>query len=71
MYDRSYGISGVQMRADIYFKEGFWCVDFIDDNDEMLPSVGMFTSLEDANAAARIWTKGDYENVGIVGKSTR
>lgn len=58
------------MRANIYFKDEFWCVDFIDDNDELLPAVGLFRSLEDANSAAREWTKGDYNNVAIVGKGS-
>lgn len=58
------------MRANIYYKNEFWCVDFLDDNDELLPSVGLFTTLEDAQQAATVWTKGDKNNVAIVGKST-
>lgn len=58
------------MRSNIYFKDEFWCVDFIDDNDELLPSVGMFTTLEDARQAALVWVKGEPEDVAIVGQST-
>lgn len=58
------------MKATIYFKEGFWCVDYIDDNAELLPSVGMFTELEDANQSALIWVKGDKNNVALVGQGS-
>jgi hypothetical protein len=58
------------MRADIYFKEGFWCVDFIDNNYERLPTVGIFKELEDANQSALIWVEGEKNNVAIVGQSS-
>lgn len=56
--------------AKIYPKEEFWCVDYIDDNQEMLPSVGMFKHLEDARQSALVWVGGEVKNVAIVGKST-
>jgi hypothetical protein len=58
------------MRAEIYAKEEFWCVDYIDDNYEAIPTVGMFKSLEDARQSALIWCNGVNENVAIVGKSS-
>lgn len=57
-------------RANIYFKDNFWCVDFIDNNYEALPTVGMFKELQDARQAALVWTEGVVENVAIVGKSS-
>lgn len=57
-------------RANIYHKEGYWCVDFIDNNYERLPSVGMFKELEDARQAALVWCEGRSEHVAIVGKSS-
>lgn len=58
------------MRANIYSKDEFWCVDFIDNNYELVPSVGMFKHLEDARQAALEWCEGVTENVAIVGKSS-
>ena len=57
-------------RANIYHKEGFWCVDYIDENYEMLPTVGMFKELQDARQAALEWCEGVVENVAIVGKGS-
>jgi len=57
-------------RAHIYNKEGMWCVDYIDSNYEMLPTVGMFTELELARQAALEWCEGVAENVAIVGKGS-
>ena len=57
-------------RANIYHKEGYWCVDYIDENYEMLPSVGMFKELEDARQAALVWCEGRTEHVAIMGKSS-
>lgn len=58
------------MIANIYSKDDYWCVDFIDSNYDMLPTVGIFKHLEDARQAALEWCKGVSENVAIVGKST-
>lgn len=58
------------MKSNIYFKDGFWCVDFLDENDELLPTVGMFTCLEDAQQAATVWARGDKDNVAIVGQGS-
>jgi hypothetical protein len=57
-------------RAEIYHKEEFWCVDFIDTNYEKLPSVGMFRDLQDARQAALEWAQGVVENVALVGKGS-
>jgi uncharacterized protein YpiB (UPF0302 family) len=57
-------------RANIYSKENFWCVDYIDSNYEMLPAVGMFTELEAARQSALEWCEGVLENVAIVGKGS-
>lgn len=57
-------------QSKIYFKEDMWCVDFIDENYESLPTVGMFKFLEDAQQAALEWANGVKENVAIVGKSS-
>jgi len=56
--------------AKIYFKEGYWCVDYIDDNYESSPSVGMFESLEDARQSALVWCEGRTEYVALVGKGS-
>ncbi len=58
------------MRAEIYTKDGFWCVDYIDNNYELAPTVGMFKTLEEANQSALIWAEGDKNNVAIVGKGS-
>jgi hypothetical protein len=58
------------MRAEIYNKEGLWCVDYIDTNYDMLPTVGMFKELQDARQAALEWCNGVSENVAIVGKGS-
>jgi hypothetical protein len=57
-------------KSKIYYKEGFWLVDFIDDIQPE-PATGIFTYLEDANRAAIEWALGDVKNVEIVGQSTR
>lgn len=58
------------MRANIYQKNGYWCVDYIDNNYELLPTVGMFKSYDDANQSALIWVKGEVNNVAVVGKGS-
>lgn len=57
-------------RAEIYAKEEFWCVDYIDSNYEKIPSVGLFRELQQARQAALEWVEGVAGNVAIVGKST-
>lgn len=42
--------------ARVYQNEEFWFVDFIDDNYELLPTVGIFKTEEDAKEAAKKWT---------------
>lgn len=42
--------------ARVYQNEEFWFVDFIDDNYELLPTVGIFKNEHDAKEAARKWT---------------
>ena len=58
------------MKANIYHREGFWCVDYIDNNYDLLPTVGMFKELEDARQAALVWCEGVVEHVALVGKSS-
>lgn len=57
------------MKSRIYFNNNihFWCVDYIDANGELVPSVGLYQTLEEANQSAIIWAKGDKHNVEIVG----
>ena len=43
------------MNAIVYNKDGFWFVDYIDSNYELLPAVGIFKNKEDAEAAAQAW----------------
>jgi hypothetical protein len=57
-------------RAEIYPKEEYWCVDYIDSNYEKLPTVGMFKELQDARQAALVWVEGVVENVALVGKGS-
>lgn len=56
--------------AKIYPKENLWCVDYIDENYELSPSVGIFPTLEEARQSALIWVKGNSQNVAIVGKGS-
>lgn len=57
-------------RAEIYAKEEFWCVDYIDSNYDLLPTVGIFKELESARQSALEWCEGVVENVALVGKSS-
>ena len=57
-------------RSEIYAKEEFWCVDYIDTNYDKLPAIGMFKELQDARQAALEWAQGVVENVALVGKSS-
>jgi hypothetical protein len=41
--------------AKVYKQEEFWFVDFIDNNYELLPAVGVFKTEEEAIAAAEKW----------------
>lgn len=56
--------------AKIYFKDEHWCVDYIDSNYELSPSVGIFSTLEQARQSALVWVEGVTSNVAIVGEST-
>jgi hypothetical protein len=54
------------MNATVYNKEGFWFVDFIDSNYELLPAVGIFKTKEEATHAAENWK--NQKNVASVGE---
>lgn len=54
------------MNATVYNKEGFWFVDFIDSNYELLPAVGIFKTKEEATQAAENWK--NQKNVASVGE---
>lgn len=43
------------VNATVYNKEGYWFVDFVDDNYELLPAVGIFKTKEEAEQAATKW----------------
>lgn len=43
--------------SKVYFKDGFWMVDFFDSNYELLPAVGIFVKEEDARQAAKTWNE--------------
>ena len=57
------------MNAIVYNKDGFWFVDYIDSNYELLPAVGIFKYEEDARAAAKTWN--DQTCLETMGKSDR
>ena len=51
--------------ARVYPKDEFWFVDYIDNNYELLPAVGIFKTKEEAERAAKDWsTKKDVESLG-------
>lgn len=51
--------------AIVYNKEGFWFVDFIDSNYELLPAVGIFKTKEEAEQAAEKWkSQNDLASMG-------
>ena len=54
--------------SKIYKKDEFWCVDFYDENYDMLPSVGLFRELQDARQAALVWAQGDAEKIELISK---
>jgi hypothetical protein len=56
------------MNATVYNKEGFWFVDFIDSNYELLPAVGIFKTKEEATQAAENWKS--QKNVASLGQIT-
>ena len=56
------------VNALVYNKEEFWFVDFIDDNYELLPAVGVFKTQEEAEQAAKEWK--DQNNLASLGKSS-
>lgn len=56
MYDRDHGQFGVEMNtARVYKQNEYWFVDFIDNNYELLPAVGIFKTKEEADDAAEKW----------------
>ena len=51
--------------ARVYPKDEFWFVDYIDNNYELLPAVGIFKTKEEAEAAAKAWSTPPYvESMG-------
>lgn len=51
--------------ARVYQKNEFWFVDFIDNNYELLPAVGIFKTQYEAIAAAEKWkNEKTLENLG-------
>lgn len=58
------------MKANIYPKEEFWCVDYIDINYDMLPTVGIFRELQDARQSALVWCNGIVEHITMLSTST-
>jgi hypothetical protein len=54
--------------SKVYFKDGYWMVDYIDSNYELLPAVGIFVKEEDAIESAKAWN--DTETLEAVGKSS-
>ena len=52
--------------AKVYNKEEFWFVDYIDNNYELLPAVGIFKTKEEAARAAKACT--DAKNVESLGQ---
>jgi Uri superfamily endonuclease len=55
--------------ARVYQQKEFWFVDFIDNNYELLPAVGIFKTQEEANNAAEKWK--NEEALENMGKSSR
>lgn len=49
--------------AIIYKKEEFWFVDYIDDNYELLPAVGVFKTKEEAEQSAELWKEMSLPNL--------
>ena len=54
--------------SKVYFKDGYWMVDYIDSNYQLLPAVGIFAKEEDAIESAKAWN--DEETLEAVGKSS-
>lgn len=54
--------------SKVYFKDGYWMVDYIDSNYQLLPAVGIFTKEEDAIESAKAWN--EEETLEAVGKSS-
>ena len=51
--------------ARVYPKDEFWFVDYIDNNYELLPAVGIFKTKEEAERAAKDWSNPpDVESLG-------
>lgn len=48
----------------VYEKDGFWMVDYIDSNYQLVPAVGIFRNEEDAKESAKLWNEElDHESV--------
>lgn len=43
--------------SKVYFKDGYWMVDYIDSNYELSPAVGIFAKEKDARESAKIWNE--------------
>ena len=57
--------------ANVYQKEDFWFVDFIDtERNESISAVGVFKNKKDAEDAAEVW-KHEQETVENMGESFR
>lgn len=56
--------------SKVYAKDDKWFVDYLDDNLELLPTVGIFATLDQAKESARIWAEGVDKNVEIMGESS-
>lgn len=52
--------------ARVYPHEELWFVDFVDNNYELLPAVGVFTTKELAEEAAANWIKLDRADDGTI-----
>jgi hypothetical protein len=61
------------MHATVYQKEylgvQYWFVDYYDLNYELLPAVGLFTTKEAADDAARSWAENE-KDVAFMGESS-
>ncbi len=56
--------------ANVYQKEEFWFVDFLDTERKDISAVGVFKDKKAAEEAAEVW-KHEQEHVEIMGESHR
>ena len=54
--------------SKVYFKDGYWMVDYIDSNYQLLPAVGIFAKEEDAIESAKVWN--EEKTLETMGKSS-